>query len=627
MFLVDAWKSLRRRFARQTTEPKVAPRSAEQGPAPHQAVSATGYLEPPAFRSCLLSLTAKGEILYVLSLADIAAAGGEKWGQIKELVTVAVRRIVDDHIDPEHHHFTFLDANTLCLVMPGTPSAAGWSQAEAIADAITGQLVGKQGIGGQYPVVRVSHSPLPASVGAPVSPQEDPGLAPAWLEDQLAGQRHSKSAMQVMHLGSRAGQVAAPGPAWLDDQKPRRRFSGLLQAMHLGRRTAQQVGGERPDWLKEQTAGRGGFKGLMQVLHLGARDRRDAGAQQPDWLKEQTAGRGGFRGLMRVLHLGSRAEPIRQSGWEHDQKSRQRFRRLLHVLTLGQAFGITEDKSVPAATPVRRPPKPDTAGIGAEPQGHPDEQPVDQRQDYSIADLIGDNGMGLLWTPSLVTNRNVIGVFNARVVRAVDGGKAFVEGAHAYAGVAPADALELDRFAAEQTAHELRALYLGRQRTTLTVPVHWMSLAPRWQNAIPGLLEQCPAKAREGFLKIEVFGLQAGMPTNMVKKLFEPLEHLGSDIIVRLPLAAIDLIPSLRHVQAVGVDLEELDDDHRAADQQLFAQLRKFSQTARKSKIACYVWGVAEPSWVEPLQTVGYSLINGPAVSGQMRRPEISPPG
>lgn len=627
MFLVEFWKSLRRRFVRQATEPKIAPASADQDPVPHLAVSATGYLEPPAFRSCLIPLTPKGEILYVLSLADIAAAGGEKWGQIKELVTVAVRRIVDDHIDPEHHHFTFLDANTLCLVMPGTPSAAGWSQAEAIAAAITGQLVGKQGIGGQHPVVRVSHSPLPAPVGSPVSRQEAPDPAPAWLEDQLAGQRHSKSAMQVMHLGSRAGQGSAQLPAWPDAQTPRRRFAGLMQVMHMGRRAAQDVGAERPDWLKEQMAGRGGFRGLMRVLHLGQRDRRDSAAQQPDWLKEQTAGRGGFRGLMRVLHLGSRAEPVRQSGWEDDQPSRQRFRRLLHVLTLGQAFGITEEKSVPPAMPVRRPPKPDTEGGKPEPRGHPDEQPVDQRQDFSIADLIGDSGMGLLWTPSLVSNRNVIGVFNARVVRAVEGGKAFLEGAHAYAGVAPADALELDRFAAEHTAHELRALYLGRQRTTLTVPVHWMSLAPRWQNAIPGLLEQCPAKAREGFLKIEVFGLQAGMPANMVKKLFEPLEHLGSDIMVRLPLPAFNLIPSLRHVQAVGVDLEELDDDHRAADQQLFAQLRKFSLIARKSKIACYVWGVAEPSWVEPLQAVGYSLINGPAVSGQTRRPEVTPQG
>ena len=600
MFFVDFFKSLRRRFRGEPSKP--APDPDKNLARPLAEATKTAFVERSDFTSFLLPLAGDDRIcLYVLSLADIAAAGGDKWRQIGDLIAAAIKGIVDARVDPAKDRFTFLDPDTLCVVLPAETAKSGRSCAERIADALTGQLVGTQGIGGQHPRVTVSQRPLAALAGpkkaerqnaaalpAPSAPQES-GLRPSWLDEQLAG---------------------------------RRRWNGIMEVLHLGRRRTADGTSEQPDWLKEQ-GNRRRFAGMMAVMHLG---RRPPAPDEtaPAWLQEQTGGRGGFSGLMRVLHLGTREETAKAAGWENDQTSRRRFRRLLRLLSLGQAFQEPASVLTPSLPPPRQAVQRPPAQIPPPTAPAREQADAGQGGNLVISELMDENGMALVWTPTLVSNRDTIGVFQACVARAGKDGKNCLEGAAAYVGLTATEALELDRFAAGHTAHELRALYLGRQRITLTVPVHWTSLAPRWQDAIPALFEQCPAKARQGFLKIEVCGLQANMPESVLKKLFVPLEPLGSDIMARLPLTATSLIPMLRHVQAVGVDLAELEDAQSLSEKDLFALLRTFSLTARKAKISCYVWGLRQNSLIPTLQAMGFSLINGPAVMGPVLHPEVT---
>ncbi|MBX9634173.1 MAG: hypothetical protein K2X44_04255, partial [Magnetospirillum sp.] len=173
-----------------------------------------------------------------------------------------------------------------------------------------------------------------------------------------------------------------------------------------------------------------------------------------------------------------------------------------------------------------------------------------------------DTSLRLAWVPVWVTGRQAISAFQAQVIR-LDSGTATtsataMKGVHAYAGVAPMEALTLDRFVATQSARELKNLFIKQQRNGLAIPLHWMSLAPRWRDCIRIPFEDCPPAARRKLLKIEIFGLTPDIPTHILQTLFEPLEKLNCDVMARLPLGAMDMIPALRGVKAVGVDLAEL---------------------------------------------------------------------
>jgi len=228
----------------------------------------------------------------------------------------------------------------------------------------------------------------------------------------------------------------------------------------------------------------------------------------------------------------------------------------------------------------------------------------------------------LVWTPIWVTNRMAVGAFQARVVRVDREGAPPLEGVHAYAGAAPIEALALDRFVATQAARELKELYFSQQRVGLTVPIHWMSLAPRWRDCIRMPFEDCPPAARRRLLKIEIFGLSPAMPRSILHDLVDPLEKLGCDILARLPLAAAEMALTLRSVRAIGVDLAELDDDDRAGDDELFARLEHFRDTARQARVACYVWGVRRRPLIARLVHAGFSLVNGPGVMADVSHPQ-----
>jgi len=258
--------------------------------------------------------------------------------------------------------------------------------------------------------------------------------------------------------------------------------------------------------------------------------------------------------------------------------------------------------------------------------GVPDwlEAQVDQRaQGTGARPLAPETNLTLVWTPTWVTSRQAIGAFHARIIRADLGGEPPLEGGRAYADATPVEALTLDRFVATQGARELKDMFFGRHRSGLTLPFHWMSLAPRWRDCIRIPFEDCPAQARRKLLKVEIFGLPPDIPASILQTLFDPLEKLGCDVMARLPLTGIDLIGHLRAVRAVGVDLAELADDDKVGDDELFARLDLFREAARKARLASYVWGVRRRPLIGRLVRAGFSLVNGPGVMCDLGRPML----
>ena len=235
-----------------------------------------------------------------------------------------------------------------------------------------------------------------------------------------------------------------------------------------------------------------------------------------------------------------------------------------------------------------------------------------------------ETSLRLTWTPIWVTNRQAIGAFQAKVIRLDGDGAPPLEGAEAYAGAAPVEALTLDRFVATRGAAELKMMFVGRQPTGLTIPFHWMSLAPRWRDCIRIPFDECSPAARRRRLKVEIFGLSPEIPPAILSRLFEPLEYLGCDVMARLALDDIAMIRDLHGIRAVGVDLTEIAD---AGDGEIFARLSRFRDAGRQAHLACYVWGVRRRALFALALQAGFSLIGGPAVMGDLDRPLLPAAG
>ena len=252
-----------------------------------------------------------------------------------------------------------------------------------------------------------------------------------------------------------------------------------------------------------------------------------------------------------------------------------------------------------------------------------DEQ-IDARAAAALAKarrLAPESCLTLVWTPTWVTRMQAVAAFHARVIR-VDGETApTLEGVQAYRDAAPLEALAIDRFAATQAAAEMKMLFHRRQSVGLTLPLHWMSLAPRWRDCIRLPLEGCPADIRRKLLKVEIFGLPPRIPAATLASLTGCLDKVGCDVMIRLPLASPDMALSLPPVRAIGVDLAELPDDERVGDDELLAHLRRFHDMARQINAASYVWGVRRRSLVARIIGAGFSLVNGPGVMEDVGHP------
>ena len=240
-----------------------------------------------------------------------------------------------------------------------------------------------------------------------------------------------------------------------------------------------------------------------------------------------------------------------------------------------------------------------------------------------VTAMSGDSKLTLLWAPTWVTALGTIGAFHAHLVRSDNEAAPPLEGCHAYDNANPVEALTMDRFVATRTAQELKRIYFQGQHTGLTMPIHWMSLSPRWRECVRMPIMECPENARRRLLKIEIFGLSSGVPARMFGYMFEPIQAMGCDVMVRLGLNQLEMIPLLRSVKAVGVDLAELQGKERVGDTELFRRIDAFRKMARDHQLACYIWGARHRPLVQRVLTSGFSLINGPGVMCNLSHPAI----
>jgi hypothetical protein len=315
---------------------------------------------------------------------------------------------------------------------------------------------------------------------------------------------------------------------------------------------------------------------------------------------------------------------------------RQTLTSLLGETSAANIYAITGQPTTPGEVPVwvkiQAPPKraeePGWVDMPTSPRQAQEsqwlERNLDERAAASLATerhLTSSSALTLMWTPTWVTNTSAIGAFHARVIRRDSKDTPPLEGVHAYAGASPIEALILDRFVATQAAQELHTISMGRHRKGLTVPLHWTSLAPRWHDCILMPFEVCPPQDRRKLLKLEIFGLTPAIPPEVLARLFQPLERIGCDFIVRLPLSSPEMIYSMGLASAVGVDLAELEEDARVGDDQLFEQLKRLHDEARKAHLASYVWGVRRRALIARLVRAGFSLVNGPGVTNDISHP------
>lgn len=575
------WEHLRARFgfSREKTVTEAAVSSGVRSAMPK--VKRTGYLNEEAFAGELVRIK-DGDVvpqphLHVFSLSDFRNAVGSKWERLGGLVEVAVESIIRRHVDTESDIFTRLDAEISCLALPLASRAETRTRVAAIARDISAHLFGDTVIDGRRPQVLAANLPLDDAL------TEEGEMDRVAIDHALA---KAGAALAASFSGASSGMLgaalAAPHRASLAslmsknelDQMAAKGEKKPVYAISGGERTQVKA----PDWfVPDAVVPLKGADAPRQVLNLSSSlngadaekkamaASKAASAQAADWFDPNARTLNGADAKRQVLNLSNQRGGTRPNE---------------EVI-----LGDTEAKSSSGLSP--------------------------------------ESALTLVWTPTWVTSRRAIGAFHARIIRSDTESAPTLEGVHAYDDLAPMEALTLDRFTSTQAARELKALFYSRQKIGLTVPVHWMSLSPKWRDVIRIPFEDCPAPARRKFLKIEVFGLNPSIPSNILRRIFEPLEKIGCDVMARLPISAVEMIPALSHLRAVGVDLAELQDDERVGDEELFARLEVFRTAAKKAKIASYVWGIRRRSLIAKVVASGFSLVNGPGVMCDLSHPEL----
>ncbi|MDO8607553.1 MAG: hypothetical protein Q7R40_13530 [Phaeospirillum sp.] len=554
----------------------------------------TGFLDVGAFAGELLLLKDGDEPpphLHVFSLSDFRKAVGKKWERLGGLVEVAVESIIRRNVDPERDIFTRLDAEVACLALPNTSRSETRTRVAAIARDISAHLFGDAVIDGRRPQILAANLPLEDALTA------DGDMDRVAIDYALA---KAGAALGVGLAG-----VGVVGPAGTALAAP---YRATLAALMTPEDVAIPTGGKKT--------------GAPHAISGG---RREARVSAPDWFIPEAQGLRGADAPRKTLTVSSTlhgADALRKTLTASSKLRGADAPRETHAASSSER-GAEEiaDWFDPATRHLR--------GADAKRQllplspGRKRAAQVRGQSGQSRSSLTPESTLTLVWTPIWVTSRQAIQAFHARIIR-MDGSNApSLEGVRAYEDLSPIEALTLDRFTATQAARELKALYYARQKTGLTVPVHWMSLSPRWRDCIRLPFEGCPPDARRKFLKIEVFGLTPSIPPGILRRMFEPLEKIGCDVMARLPLSAVEMIPALSHLRAVGVDLAELTDDERVGDDELFVRLEAFRAAAKQARIACYVWGVRRRPLIAKVVRSGFSLVNGPGVMCDLSRPAL----
>lgn len=570
-----------------------APRSRAAQPQRPQ----TGFLDPDTFAQALLdaSNTAKGEDhrLHVFSLADFRQAVGSKWGKLSGLLEVAGDAIIRRHVDLSKDVITRLDAEIACLSMPTASRQESRARVASIAADLSTYLFGDALIDGRRPQVVAANMPAKDAV------TEEGTLDHEAIRKAVAKAGAALSAQGGLSAPHRATLAAMLPPE--DAARLGKAAPGAAYAVSGGDKPYRIDESTVPKWVMEEPRKRASDQPLAAFR---VENTSQGGADAPRTpLSMDGGGLDGADAPRKVMRV---------DGKTLNGADAPRTTLAVEGSHLNGADAPREVMNVAARD-----------GKGADWL----EEQLERQAETGLASdhhLLPETSLTLVWTPTWVATKRAVGAFHAKVIRVDKDGAPPLEGAYAYADAAPIESLTMDRFVATQAANELKDLFYGRHKLGLTVPFHWMSLAPRWRDCIRIPFESCPPQALRKHLKIEIFGLSPAIPPHVINRLFQPLEKLDCTLMARLPLSAAGMVKALKGVKAIGVDLAQLAPEEKVGDAELLERLERFRDVAHTSGMACYVWGIRRRPLITEVIKAGFSLVNGPGVMTDLAHPRPS---
>ncbi len=231
--------------------------------------------------------------------------------------------------------------------------------------------------------------------------------------------------------------------------------------------------------------------------------------------------------------------------------------------------------------------------------------------------------LSVVWRPIWMAEREGIAAYCARILRRDHPGGALLEGPAAYAARSPARALALDRRAVAAAMAACHGVDAEQGRASLIIPLAWSSLdgASRWALAAP--IARLPLAVRRVRLKLEVCRLPAAVSEDTLRDVVSFVRSLGCDCLVRLRPSHVPMGPVAQSRPAlVGLDLSELAADEQMGDEDLLANLNRFSRMAGLYDIGCYLWGVRRREVLRGAILGGYKMVGGPALAPDLGRPQ-----
>jgi hypothetical protein len=600
MGLASLWANVKERFRRTSDRRDDDAAQPRRSRAVRPSAPQTGFLDPDTFAQALIKSSATGKAedhrLHVFSLTDFRQAVGSKWGKLSGLLEVAGDAIIRRHVDLSKDVITRLDAEIACLSMPVSSRQETRTRVASIAADLSTYLFGDAMIDGRRPQVVAANMAVKDAI------TEEGTLDHEAIRKAIVKAGAALSAQSGLSAPHRASLAAMLPP--VQAAGPGKPAKGAAYAISGGDKPYRIDESSVPKWVTEEPKKRASDQPLPTF-------RIEGGSQ---------AGGDSPRSSMSMDGSGLYGADAPRTTLSMDGSSLSGADAPREVLRM-------DGSSLSGADAPREVMRVESGGgKGADWL----EEQLERQAEAGLASghhLLPESSLTLVWTPTWVATKRAVGAFHAKVIRVDKEGAPPLEGAYAYAGAAPIESLTMDRFVAAQAAYELKDLFYARHKLGLTVPVHWMSLAPRWRDCIRIPFESCPPQALRKHLKIEIFGLSPAIPPHVVSRLFQPLEKLGCPLMARLPLSAAGMVKALKGVRAIGIDLAQLTPEEKTGDVELLDRLERFRDVAHKSGMACYVWGIRRRPLITQVIKAGFSLVNGPGVMTDLAHPRVPSAG
>ncbi|CUW41421.1 conserved protein of unknown function [Magnetospirillum sp. XM-1] len=632
MVLASLWAAIKQRFRPAPGKGEEASAAAPRPRASQPSRPQTGFLDPDSFARTLLdaSNAAKGDDhrLHVFSLTDFRQAVGSKWGKLSGLLEVAGDAIIRRHVDLSKDVITRLDAEIACLSMPAASRQETRARVASIAADLSTYLFGDAMINGRRPqVVAANMAARDAVTDEGTLDHEAIRKAVAKAGAALSAE---SSGLSAPHRATLAAMLPPEEAAKLTPQPAK----GAAYAISGGDKPYRIDESSVPKWVTEEPKKRASDQPLPTFRIEGGQGGADAARASLSMEGGSLSGADAPRTVLTVEGRSLHGADAPREVMRLDGTARGGNGEVMRV----EGGGL---HGADAPRDIMRMDGPSLSGAdaprevmrveGREGKGADWlEEQLELQAEAGLASdhhLSPESSLTLVWTPTWVATKRAVGAFHAKVIRVDKEGAPPLEGAYAYADAAPIESLTMDRFVATQAAYELKDLFYGRHKAGITVPFHWMSLAPRWRDCIRIPFESCPAQALRKHLKIEIFGLSPLIPPHVIARLFQPLEKLDCTLMARLPLSAPGMVKALKGVKAIGIDLAQLTPEEKTGDAELLGRMERFRDVAHKSGMACYVWGIRRRPLITEVIKAGFSLVNGPGVMTDLARPRVPSAG